>query len=467
MRRTTTRPLAAIFILALLGMFGLGDRAAAQDDLPDPYVISARAGTLNLAEDGTEVRREEDSDWEDISAPQRLHSGDSLRTQGYARAEMLLNPGSYLRLASEAEIELTEASLDRLHVTVRQGVAIFEVTGTDGTEIVIRVTTPDGAFYILKPGIYRVQVSGNGVTEVRIRKGLIELGDAKGTRVKGRKRVYLDEHNGTGYGDLAKNDFDAFDLWSEERSQRLADANARLTDDDTRQLVSGYRTSGANGFGYAPNFGLWIYNGWIGSYTFYPFFDDWFSPYGRGYSACYRLPWSSYRPIIVNNYSPNNSSYRPPTRPSGPVAFPSNPGGYNPGYPSPPNRGGYNPGPVNAGKPSSNSTPPANDYRYGPPPSARPKSPGTTPVYTPPPSSNPGGSSGAQGGGRNTGGGSTSKPAPIFTGPPVRSGGNTGSSGGNSGGSVSKPAPAPQAPARPAPAPQAPNKGGGKSPNND
>lgn len=459
MKKTTLRPLAAVFILALLGMFGV--RAAAQDDLPDPYVISARAGTLNLAEDGTEVRREEDSEWEDITAPQRLRGGDSLRTQGYARAEMLLNPGSYLRLANEAEIELTDASLDRLHVTVRQGVVIFEVTGTDGTEIVIRVTTPDGAFYILKPGIYRVQVSGNGVTEVRIRKGLIELGDAKGTRVKGRKRVYLDEHNGTGYGDLAKNDFDAFDLWSEERSQRLADANARLSDDDTRQLISGYRTSGANGFGYAPNFGLWIYNGWLGSYTFYPFFDDWFSPYGRGYSACYRLPWSSYRPIIGNNYypyyPPSHSGPRPPS--GSPVGFPANPGGYNPGFSSAPNRGGYNPGPVNPGKPSSNPAPPTNDYRYGPPPTARPKSPGTAPGYTPPPSSNPGGSTGAQGGGRNNGG-STSKPAPIFTGPPTRGGGNGGSSGG---GSVSKPAP--PAPARPAP--QAPNKGGGKSPNND
>lgn len=447
MRKTTSQPLAAVFILALVGMFGVG--AAAQNDLPDPYTISARAGTLNLAEDGTEIRREEDSEWEDITARQRLRSGDSLRTQGYARAEMLLNPGSYLRLANETEIELTDAALDRLHITVRQGAVMFEVTGTDGTEIVIRVTTPDGAFYILKPGIYRVQVAGNGVSEVRIFKGQIELGDAKGTRVKGRKRVYLDEHNGVGYGDLAKNDRDAFDLWSEERSQRIIDANARLSDDDTRQLISGYRTSGANGFGYAPNFGLWVYNGWLGSYTFYPFFDDWFSPYGRGYSACYRLPWSSYRPI-VNNYYSNNSGYRPPSRPTAPFGFPSNPGGYNPGYSTTPNRGGYNNGPVNAEKPASNQNPPANDYRYGPAPRARDKAPGTVPSYTPPPSntrngggysggSSSGGSSGAQGGSRNTGGG----------------------------GSVSKPAPAPQAPARPAPAPQAPNKGGGKSPNND
>jgi hypothetical protein len=449
MKKTTSRPLAAIFILALLGMFGVG--ATAQDDLPDPYVISARAGTLNLAENGTEVRREEDSEWEYISARKRLHSGDSLRTTGYARAEMLLNPGSYLRLANDAEVELTDAALDRLHVTVRQGAVIFEVTGTDGTDIVIRVTTPDGAFYILKPGIYRVQVVPNGPTEIRIRKGQIELGDSRGTRIKGRKRVYLDSGNEPGYGDLAKNDTDEFDNWSEARSERLADANARLTDRDTRDLISGYRSNGANGFGYAPNFGLWIYNGWLGSYTFYPFFDDWFSPYGRGYSACYRLPWASYRPVIVNNYYPSyGSGGSSPAKPPAPVFFPSNPGGYNPGYSTTPNPGGYNNGPVNAPKPSGNSAPAANDYRYGPAPRARDKAPGTVPSYTPPPSSNTrsgggssggsnsGGSSGAQGGSRNTGGDSMSKPAP-----------------------------APQAPARPAPAPQAPTKGGGKSPNND
>ncbi len=483
MQKYNFRAIALALTIAI-GL-GFGVRASAQqqsDDFSDPYVISARAGTINLAEEGTEIRREEDDEWEMLTSRQRLHSGDSLRTTGYARAEILLNPGSYLRLANDAEVEMTDAQLDRLHVTVREGAVIFEVTGTDGTELVFKVSTPGGDFYVLKAGIYRVQVSPNGVTEIRIRKGQIELADQNHTLVKGRKRVYLDA-NGIGYGDLAKNDRDSFDDWSADRAERLSAANAQLDDDDAQQLVSGYRQYNGNGFGYAPNFGLWIFNAAFGSYTFYPFYDDWSSPYGRNYSSCYRLPWSRYRPSFSGYAYPNRQygsggsspTYQAPAKPRQPVTLPAQPGGYNNG-------------PVYPSKPSPNQSSGGSQPNYNPnysAPRARDKAPGTVPSYTPPPRNtggsgsggSSGGSSGAQGGGRNTGGSSPAKPSGTTYNPPPppprNPGGSSGAQGGgrNSGGSppaASKPAPAPQAPSRPAPAPQAPSKGGGgKSPSKD
>src|SRR5688572_33465736 len=71
-----------------------------------------------------------------------LNSGDRVRTAFDGRVEILLNPGSFLRMASNSEVELSNNSLSSLEVLLIKGTAIVEATGLDGVELNINISTP-------------------------------------------------------------------------------------------------------------------------------------------------------------------------------------------------------------------------------------------------------------------------------------------------------------------------------------
>ena len=81
-------------------------------------------------------------------------------------------------------------------------------------------------------------------------------------------------------------DKDAFDAWSKQRAELLAQANARLMNRSFNGYLSSF--SGWDSWFWGPRrVGLWTYSPRAGCYTFLPFYFGWSSPYGHGYGSYY------------------------------------------------------------------------------------------------------------------------------------------------------------------------------------
>ena len=84
----------------------------------DKYVISAKAGGINTVVGSVMVTRAD-------QAPQLLTdrddlvAGDKVSTGQTSQVEVLLNPGSYLRLAPNSEFVMVDNSLNNLVVNSR------------------------------------------------------------------------------------------------------------------------------------------------------------------------------------------------------------------------------------------------------------------------------------------------------------------------------------------------------------
>ncbi len=252
----------------------------------EQYVISAKAGGINLVSGDVTVRREGAKEEKRLTAKDDLESGDVVSTGAGARVEVLLNPGSYLRVGENAEFELTDASLDSLLVNLRRGNAIIEVASAEDVKVAINIVTPQSNVLITKGGIYRFNVLPNQITEIFVRKGRLLLGKGAENRVKGGQKVVMRD----GRSEVAKFDKkeqDTLDEWSKDRAKTLARANAQL---QARALIAAFKNLNTwdawsmYSASYS-GWGAWIYNPSYNSYCFFPTHGrGWSSPYGHTYT---------------------------------------------------------------------------------------------------------------------------------------------------------------------------------------
>src|SRR3981081_1541897 len=153
------------------------------------------------------------------------------------RVEMLLNPGSYLRVGENSEFELTNSSLENLEVRLTRGTAIIEATGADETELAINITTPHAKLVIVRRGLYRVNVIPGDATELFVRKGSVMLANSH-TRIKeGNKVVFSSTAFSVAKMEKADKQKDGFDTWSKTRAETVALANRRTTTRDLNAFI--------------------------------------------------------------------------------------------------------------------------------------------------------------------------------------------------------------------------------------
>src|SRR5262245_3227282 len=99
-----------------------------------------------------------------------LKEGDQITSGSTARAEVLLQPGNYLRFDAEIRVRLLGDQYDRLKLQLATGSVSLELLKNDwnrwspysrsddrGYEL-IRILTKDGEVLIAEPGIYRIDV---------------------------------------------------------------------------------------------------------------------------------------------------------------------------------------------------------------------------------------------------------------------------------------------------------------------
>lgn len=284
MRKARNAFIPTLFVAAVVLSFSLATQAQNREK----FVISARAGGVNAVTGRASMRAHGNSEWQQLTIKEDLEAGDIVRTGIDGRVEMLLNPGSYMRLGENSEFELADNSLENLEVRLIRGTAIVEVTGADDADLFIGITTPHTRMSIIRRGLYRVNVLPGDATELIVRKGRVML-EGSHTKIKGGNKVVF---SGSSFS-VAKlenaDTKDSIETWSKDRAQTLAKANSQISQRTLTTFAASFRHDWSyfGGFGRS---GFWLYSPGVRCYTFIPYTADYQSPYGGGY---YRSLWSA------------------------------------------------------------------------------------------------------------------------------------------------------------------------------
>jgi uncharacterized membrane protein YgcG len=283
----TTR--SALTVLSTLVMsVSLSAQGQNQASKPIPpgeissYVVSAKAGVVNIVEgEASVVRARPFAMAEMLISGDELQPGDVVKTGADGRAEILLNPGCYLRLGNASQFVFLFDDFTSNKVKLLSGSAVVEASVIDGY---IFVETPKANFEIARTGLYRFNAGAMAKPEIVVRKGQALVGD---TPIKDGRQAIL-EGSTPVIAKSNKREVDALDDWSKTRAKALIAANNSLSNRGMR------RTAGIASL----NNNAWIYDPFCRCYTFLPFTGGFSSPYGWEYSNYnpywYRFAWPGY-----------------------------------------------------------------------------------------------------------------------------------------------------------------------------
>ncbi|MCE7962047.1 MAG: hypothetical protein DYH05_06055 [Acidobacteria bacterium ACB1] len=306
-----SRSIFRLAIFAVLAVFG-ASLAFSQgiNASTNKFVISAQAGGISYTEGTVSVDRKVGKSGVLLKGDE-VFVGDRVSTGNDGRAEVLLNPGSYLRLGENSAFEFVSTDLEDLRVRLERGAAILEVYAS--REFRVDVLTPHGKVRLAETGVYRFDVDKNS-TAVAVWEGKALMGRGGQTVIKEDRKGVL--ANGTVSVTKFDHDKDALEAWSKSRSKELAKATANLkrkaVRDDLRNSL--YTT----GFSAYNSFGLWVFDPFMNAYCFLPFGYGWASPYGYGfgnyigYYYPYNYPWWS-NPWYPYGYPTGGSHGNPPS----------------------------------------------------------------------------------------------------------------------------------------------------------
>lgn len=310
--RTLVFGLAAVS--GTFAVYGQDDKAALAAAAGDKYVISAEAGNVNFIDGKAEIKALDGRNALLLKGD-RLKIGEEVSTQPNSKVEILLNPGSYVRLGGNAVFAFEDTDLDNLKLELRKGSAIFEVYADEDFPVMVK--TPKNSFAFIDSGVYRVDVNDEGVGRLEVWKGKAAVGDADGETLKGGRTATITEGGAT-IAKFDRDDKDGLDQWSKDRSKELSKITSKLKKDLRGPLLSSFRGSGFGGWGWNvyDSYGLWIYDPMFGGHCFLPFGYGWSTPYGyylnRGLWY-YHMPWYIYNPPVQTT---NPTNPRTPTRDS-------------------------------------------------------------------------------------------------------------------------------------------------------
>src|SRR5262245_48216385 len=123
----TKNRISLVTLASVLLALGLSATANAQ------YLISARAGFVNRIDGKAQILRADSEDGEKgrASLGTQMRDGDRLSTTANSFAEVLLNPGSYLRLNENTEVRAVSTDLTSVRFELIKGSVIAEVGQAD------------------------------------------------------------------------------------------------------------------------------------------------------------------------------------------------------------------------------------------------------------------------------------------------------------------------------------------------
>jgi hypothetical protein len=242
-------------------------------------VISAHSGVIHYVEgdvsiDGTPVHPKF-AEFPDVKASQLVATAEG-------RAEILLTPGVFLRMAENSSVRMLSNSLADTRLEVVSGSALVEV-GELLEHNAISFEASGAHMELAKKGLFRIDASpaslrvyegqarvSSGSENLMVRKGhQIDLGAAKLADTK-----------------FDTKETDAFYRWSSRRAEYVAAAN----------VISARVTSNSSyGSGFTNNPGAWSWNPYFGMFTFLPSNGVYWSPFGSPFYSP-AMVWAAYIP---------------------------------------------------------------------------------------------------------------------------------------------------------------------------
>ena len=213
------------------------------------FVISTKAGLVNHIQGVTNVKLMD-----------QVPAGAPIRTALDGYVEILLTPGSFLRLDENSEAVLDDVNIAHVAVRIVKGSAVIEIVEID-KDYPVRVTTGNLKIELAETGLYRF---ADGVATVL--QGKLRTGDSKFTYEKGWQVFYRDNYRAKKSGPLQPT---GLDIFSQTRSERIAYANYNVADS--------LRSTPA-----LPDYRYWLFYPGFGAYTFIPHSNR-TSPYGYRY----------------------------------------------------------------------------------------------------------------------------------------------------------------------------------------
>ncbi len=287
----------------------LGPHAWAQS------VISAHSGVIHYVEgdvsvDGAPVHPKF-AEFPDVKAGQVVAT-----TEG--RAEVLLTPGVFLRIAENSSVRMLSNALADTRMEVVSGSALVEV-GELLEHNAITFEASGVNMELAKKGLFRIDASPASLRvyegQARVSSSAETLTARKGHRIDLESAKLADTR-------FESKETDAFYRWSSRRAEYVAAANvisARVTSN------SGYSSS------YAGSPSAWSWNPYFGMFTFLPASGVYWSPFGSPFYSP-AMAWAAYVPRRSVVVSPGFSA--PMGLGSSPASFGRGVGNLSGGMPS-------------------------------------------------------------------------------------------------------------------------------------
>src|SRR5256885_1651118 len=150
--------LVAVLIIALAFAF-VPQRAAADDDDPPTRVarLSHTDGSVSFEPAGTD-------DWVSSVVNRPITTGDKLWADQNSRAELQLGSAT-IRMGSATGFSFLNLDDNVAQLQLTEGTLRIRVRRLENNEV-FEVDTPNLAFSILRPGVYRINVNQAGDTTV-------------------------------------------------------------------------------------------------------------------------------------------------------------------------------------------------------------------------------------------------------------------------------------------------------------
>jgi FecR protein len=203
-------------MLALMALFA-PVRAVADDDDPPTRVarLSYVNGAVSFQPGGTE-------DWVEATLNRPVTTGDKIWADRDSRAELHIGSAS-LRISSNTGFSFLNLSDNVTQVQLTAGDLRLRVKRLDPNES-LEIDTPNLAFSVLRPGVYRISVNDAGdTTVIKVRSGEGEVtggGGAYTVRPQEVGSFFGTEQLDADIQRYHGRDDDDFDEWCSERDRR-------------------------------------------------------------------------------------------------------------------------------------------------------------------------------------------------------------------------------------------------------
>jgi hypothetical protein len=190
-------------------------------------VVSVRPGLISYVEGKVFLVDDLDSD-PDFDILRHLEAPRHLRTEE-GHAEVMLDPGIYLRLNGETRVEMVRADLSDVQVRLVHGSVVVEARKKPAWGR-ISILSGDAAITVERKGIFRLDAPPDGPPQLRVSRGEFavsvdgvsyEVGAKESLRLGGSAPPML-------ISKFDRSEKDAFDRWNRDRTDAIAqDERAR------------------------------------------------------------------------------------------------------------------------------------------------------------------------------------------------------------------------------------------------